>query len=453
MFNRIIHHHVIDMLITALQTLQCGGSSGRFGVKRRSVLLTPSHSRLDTKMMMRYGDEGGKTIDTSSTDGEGKKITSKWNPDLISFLIFCSSPSQVVLLFSLFSCLVSLHDVMWSTGRGSLFLLNHSADPANECLPGIGIRSAFPYDADSLFDVTWSEAESSILWAASGDGMIHVYDLSSDKRMASVRGHEREVSAIEWSPGDRSRVASCSWDSSVMIWDAQTATPTHRLGTSSNAYCHAVAWSVRMPGTLAAASADGILSIYHANNTQASMQVRASNAELLSCDFSKYDDHLIVVSSVDSLIRGFDLRSPSNPVFVLPGHERAVKRVKFNPFERSILCSTSFDFTTRIWDLGRLNHHQASHDYGQQNPFSQSSGLVLTMQNHTEFVYGLDFSLHRNGLFADCGWDQRIVICQPVSWLMIPHVNTSFVALMSNTGPSVCFAEWLNIPLCQWGGF
>lgn len=39
--------------------------------------------------------------------------------------------------------------------------------------------------------------------------------------------------------------------------------------------------------------------------------------EVLSCDWSKYNQNLIVTSSTDCNVCGWDLRQPTQPVFVL----------------------------------------------------------------------------------------------------------------------------------------
>ena len=38
-----------------------------------------------------------------------------------------------------------------------------------------------------------------------------------------------------------------------------------------------------------------------------------------------------------------------------------------------------------------------------------------TIEHHTEFVYGLDFNLHKPGQLVDCGWDQKIQVYSPKS--------------------------------------
>lgn len=237
-----------------------------------------------------------------------------------------------------------------------------------------------------------------------------------------MKGHGKEISCIEWS-NNRSNgpvILTSSWDGSIKSWDGVNGSNISMVTPDTNMpgniiYC--VSWSPTIPGTFCSSSSDGSLNVYDLNEPSSSMKgaikIPASNSELLSCDWNKYNQNIIVTSSVDGLINGFDIRFPSSPpLFVLPGHSRAIKRVKCSPFKESIIASVSYDFTTRIWDVNHLN--------------ANVSPLVLTMQNHTEFVYGLDFSIHQPDVLVDCAWDQSVVISSlfaaPQWFQLVPYL-------------------------------
>lgn len=46
-----------------------------------------------------------------------------------------------------------------------------------------------------------------------------------------------------------------------------------------------------------------------------SMSLRAHDAEVLSCDWCKYDQNILATGGSDGLIRGWDLRNMTSPVF------------------------------------------------------------------------------------------------------------------------------------------
>ena len=71
-----------------------------------------------------------------------------------------------------------------------------------------------------------------------------------------------------------------------------------------------VVWSPRKPGVFASASGDTTLRMWDARASAQAMQTYAAHShEILSCDWSKYNEHLIVTGSVDKTIRGFDTRA------------------------------------------------------------------------------------------------------------------------------------------------
>lgn len=107
----------------------------------------------------------------------------------------------------------------------------------------------------------------------------------------------------------------------------------------------------------------------------------------------------MVTGSVDTKIRGWDLRNITAPVFTLEGHQYAVRRVKCSPHNGTLLASCSYDFTVRTWNIGN------------------GTCPLETTEHHTEFVLGLDFNLHLPGQIADCSWDEKVKIHSPPSLL------------------------------------
>ena len=58
------------------------------------------------------------------------------------------------------------------------------------------------------------------------------------------------------------------------------------------------------------------------------MVVPAHSSEVLTCDWSKYEEFVVVTGGVDRLIKFWDLRNATAPVCVASGHGQAVKNVK-----------------------------------------------------------------------------------------------------------------------------
>ncbi len=79
-------------------------------------------------------------------------------------------------------------------------------------------------------------------------------------------------------------------------------------------------------------------------------------------------------------------------VLSLLGHNLAIRRVKYSPFDSNILCSASYDMNVNLWDLSNPEFPSNSHS------------------EHTEFAVGLDFSMYDSGVVASCGWDGRVCL-------------------------------------------
>jgi len=70
-------------------------------------------------------------------------------------------------------------------------------------------------------------------------------------------------------------------------------------------------------------------------------RIQAHTNEVLTCDFNKYEN-FIVTGSTDNTIKLWDLRSTvDSPIMTLPGHQLAVRKVKFSPYHANILASAS----------------------------------------------------------------------------------------------------------------
>ncbi|KAK3097121.1 hypothetical protein FSP39_006546 [Pinctada imbricata] len=277
-----------------------------------------------------------------------------------------------------------------SVGCGTLFLLEIGPN---------GLVPIHAYDwNDGLFDVTWAENNENVLVTGAGDGQILVWDTTQPKGpIKAMKEHQKEVNSVHWSQTRADNlVVSGSWDKTIKTWDIfQTRSLSTFVGHEAIVYC--VRWSPHIPGCIASASGDHTLRIWDVRRPDyAKTVIPAHQAEILTCDWSKYDQNMLFSGSVDCMVRGWDIRNPRTPVCELVGHKYAVRRVKTSPYAGNILASCSYDFTVRIWDT------------------LQPLPLEI-LEHHSEFVYGLDFSVHKQGEMADCSWDEMIRVYTPKS--------------------------------------
>lgn len=158
-------------------------------------------------------------------------------------------------------------------------------------------------------------------------------------------------------------------------------------------------WHPRQSGLIASVSADCSLRLFDIKQSSNIMNPCAHPAEILSLDWSKYDDHLLVTSACDNRLRLWDIRMITNPIIVFDGHQAAIRRVKFDPHRRDRLASTGYDGQLKIWHLTSINSYMNVH----------------TERITKEFIYGLDWNLFEKDKLAVGAWDRIVRFCEIVS--------------------------------------
>jgi WD40 repeat protein len=97
------------------------------------------------------------------------------------------------------------------------------------------------------------------LASASVDNTIKVWNLQSQKPIATLVGHSSFVSSVAFSP-DGLTLASASWDKTIKVWNLQSQKPIATLAGDSH-WVYSVAFSPDGK-TLASASADNTIKLW-----------------------------------------------------------------------------------------------------------------------------------------------------------------------------------------------
>ncbi|KAF0024000.1 hypothetical protein F2P81_024630 [Scophthalmus maximus] len=193
------------------------------------------------------------------------------------------------------------------TGCGSLLVLDQTE--TDVCLV-----TSWEW-SDGLFDVAWSETNEHVLVAGGGDGSLQLWDTANHSAPLRVaKEHTQEVYSVDWSQTrGENLIVSGSWDQTVKVWDPALSRSLATL-RGHEGVIYSTIWSPHIPGCFASASGDGTLRVWDLKAAACRLAIPAHSAEILSCDWCKYD--------------------------------------QFSPFSRSVLASCSYDFT--VSSLHRL---------------------------------------------------------------------------------------------------
>ena len=200
--------------------------------------------------------------------------------------------------------------------------------------------------------------------------------------------HSREVFSVNFNLVRKDVFVTGSWDLSIKLWKPDALKSLVSYNEHSGCvYC--TIWSPRNADLFASCSGDGTFKIFDARRPVSVQTVVAHSNEVLGIDWNKYREHEVSTCSVDKTIKQWDLRMAHKEIGLLLGHEFAVRRIKYSPHSPDLLASVSYDTTVKLWNVVK-------------------GAPVFEFHEHSEFVWGLDFSLFDPKLLVTCGWDDNV---------------------------------------------
>jgi WD40 repeat protein len=222
------------------------------------------------------------------------------------------------------------------------------SDPARRIADLPGKVHALSYSADG----DWLVVATGINGL---EGRAEIYETEAFQRVRSFTGHRDSIYDAVLSP-DKRRLATCSYDHAVMIWDVASGNLLHTL-TGHNGAVFDLAFSPD-GGVLASASADETIKLWSVETGQRLDSLTQPEGPQYAVAFSP-DGGFVVAGGGDRRIRVWRFVSREqaqiNPLLHTRfAHDGAVVALAFSPDGRT-LVSAADDRTLRAWETAEFS--------------------------------------------------------------------------------------------------
>lgn len=169
-----------------------------------------------------------------------------------------------------------------------------------------------PHD-DTVQSIRFSP-DGKTLASGGADRMVHLWDVESGKRQATLEGHTHHVTAVAWGLAGR-EVASGAADGVVKIWDLKTGKAARTINGIKSEVTRLV--YVGSDGRVGITSGDGYLSIYRTDNGRRETYSKIPAGYLYALDRNRDGSELIIggadglavrVDKSGKTLRSYDLQ-------------------------------------------------------------------------------------------------------------------------------------------------
>lgn len=201
--------------------------------------------------------------------------------------------------------------------------------------------------------------DGSWLASASADKSVKVWNSSTGHCEATLQGHMLTVSCVAFSDELATRLASCSWDKTVCIWDVEHGSrPIMTLNGHSD-WVHSIAWA---PGGrwLASCSSDHSVRVWSTSSGAVEQVLVGHLQTVTSVSFAR-NGIFLASGSLDRNVRVWNLQDGTLSARVqLESEDGSVHCVAFAPDSERIVVGCN-DKSVKVWNF-QTGDHEAQYN-------------------------------------------------------------------------------------------
>ena len=264
------------------------------------------------------------------------------------------------------------------------------------------VTPRFNVDGHGVHSVAFSPVDATLLATGSWDGTVKLWDVVTERDIATLRVHTAGITSVAFSPIDATLLATGSKDWTVRLWDVETerniaTLKEHTAGITSVAFSSD-------GSTLATGSWDRTVRLWDVETERNIATLKEHTDAVSSVAFSS-DGSTLATGSWDRTVKLWDVETERN-IATLKEHTAGITSVAFSS-DGSTLAAGLWDRTMKLWDVAT-----------RQN--------IATLKGHTGPVNSVAFSSDGSTLATTGLWDRTVKlwnIATLVNFVTLGHGN------------------------------
>jgi histone-binding protein RBBP4 len=246
------------------------------------------------------------------------------------------------------------------------------------------------------YGLAWSVQQQGYLASGADDGLVCVWNVDSHissrgsptlGALHTLGGHRAVVEDVAWHPHHSELLYSASDDKSVMIWDLRDATSPKSVVTGHAAEVNGVAPNPFQEFLFATASGDKTVGFWDLRNLSGPLHTAEGHGdEVFLLEWSPFNESILATAAADRRVHVWDLArigleqteedaedGPPELLFVHGGHTAKVSDLSWNPHDDWVIASVAEDNILQVWQM-------SEHIYNETSPVKVTDELVEEME-------------------------------------------------------------------------